>query len=65
MKNQIVCLLLLVSVIFSQTIAPEKLDHYFSYIENNNMGVGSLSVFKNGKEVYVKNLDKKHPRINV
>jgi D-alanyl-D-alanine carboxypeptidase len=49
----------LFQLFFSQTIAPEKLDHYFNYIENNNMGVGSLSVFKNGKEAYVKNLDRK------
>lgn len=61
MKNQIVCLLLLVSsYFFSQTVAPEKLDHYFSDIEKNNIGVGSLSIFKNGKEVYTKNFGQKN-----
>ncbi|MBV8328343.1 serine hydrolase domain-containing protein [Chryseobacterium sp.] len=61
MKHQISLLLLLIShCFFSQTIVPEKLDHYFSYIENNNIGVGSLSVFKNGKEVYTRNFGQKN-----
>ncbi|REC62513.1 serine hydrolase [Chryseobacterium pennae] len=61
MKKQLICLLLLISgYFFSQTIPTEKLDNYFSYIENNNLGVGRLSVFKNGKEVYAKNFGQKN-----
>lgn len=61
MKNPIIFLLILVSsYFFSQTIPAEKLDNYLSYIENNNIGVGSLSVFRNGKEVYAKNFGQKN-----
>ncbi len=61
MNIKITLLLLLISnYFFSQTINPEKLDHYFSYIEKNNLGVGSLSIFKNGKEVYSKNFGQKN-----
>jgi len=61
MNIKITLLLLLISnYLFSQTINPEKLDHYFNYIENNNLGVGSLSIFKNGKEVYSKNFGQKN-----
>lgn len=45
-------LLLLPAVLFSQTIDSAKLDHYFKGIENDNLGIGSLSVFKGGREVY-------------
>ncbi|WP_374462448.1 serine hydrolase [Chryseobacterium sp.] len=61
MKNTVALLLLLISnYIFSQTINPEKLDHYFNYIEKNNLGVGSVSIFKNGKEIYSKNFGQKN-----
>lgn len=61
MKNRIVCLFLLISsYFFSQTVVPEKLDHYFNDIENNNIGIGRLSVFKNGKEVYAKSFGQKN-----
>ncbi|NIF06608.1 beta-lactamase family protein [Chryseobacterium sp. Tr-659] len=61
MKNTIALLLLLISHhLFSQNIDSEKLNNYFNYIENNNLGVGSLSIFKNGKEVYTKNFGQKN-----
>lgn len=61
MKNKAAFILLLVSnFLFSQTINPEKLDDYFNYIEKNNLGVGSLSIFKNGKEIYAKNFGQKN-----
>ncbi|MET0466367.1 MAG: serine hydrolase domain-containing protein [Chitinophagaceae bacterium] len=37
---------------FTQKIAREKLDRLISYIEANNQGVGAVSVFSEGKEVY-------------
>ncbi|AZB10822.1 class A beta-lactamase-related serine hydrolase [Chryseobacterium sp. G0162] len=61
MKTSMAFLVLLVSnYFFSQTIHSEKLDNYFNYIENNNLGVGRLSVFKNGKEVYAKSFGQKN-----
>ncbi|MDN3692386.1 serine hydrolase domain-containing protein [Chryseobacterium tructae] len=61
MKTSIAFLALLISnYFFSQTIHSEKLNNYFNYIENNNLGVGRLSVFKKGKEVYAKSFGQKH-----
>jgi len=37
---------------FPQKIDSGKIDDYINYIENNNGGLGSLSIFKNGQEVY-------------
>ena len=53
MKLKLLALLLLISgPLFSQDINKEKIDNYLNYIENNNGGLGSVSIFKNGKEVY-------------
>lgn len=53
MKLKLFALLSLISInIFSQEINQEKLNNYINYIENNNGGLGSLSIFKDGKEVY-------------
>ena len=53
MKITLLALLLLISGnLFAQTIEKEKIDNYLNYIENNNAGLGSVSIFKNGKEVY-------------
>jgi D-alanyl-D-alanine carboxypeptidase len=38
--------------LFSQEIEKEKFDNYINYIENNNGGIGNVSIFKNGGEVY-------------
>lgn len=38
--------------IFSQNINNQKIDEYISYIENNNRGIGSISIFKDGHEIY-------------
>ncbi|RAJ04213.1 D-alanyl-D-alanine carboxypeptidase [Chitinophaga skermanii] len=46
------CLLLLTANVFSQAIVKEKLDDYLSYIEKNSGGLGNVSIYKNGKEVY-------------
>lgn len=37
---------------YSQQIDREKINNYINYIEDNNGGFGSLSIFKDGKEVY-------------
>lgn len=61
MKNSIAFLFLVISsYYYSQTLHLEKLNDYFTYIENNNLGVGRLSVFKNGKEVYDKSFGQKN-----
>lgn len=53
MKLKLLALLLLLSGnLFSQEIKKEKIDAYINYIENNNGGIGSLSIYKNSKEVY-------------
>lgn len=39
---------------FSQDIHAEKLDDYISYIQKNNLDIGSISVFQKEKEVYFK-----------
>lgn len=38
--------------VFSQNIDIQKIDSFVSHIENNNRGIGSVSIFKDGKEVY-------------
>lgn len=53
MKLKLFALLSLISInIFSQEIDQEKLNNYINYIQNNNGGLGSLSIFKDGKEIY-------------
>jgi D-alanyl-D-alanine carboxypeptidase len=53
MKLKLLACLLLISVnIFSQEIVKEKVDDYLNYIADNNGGIGSLSIYKNGQEVY-------------
>ena len=51
----LVFLLLISGNLFSQEINKEKIDNYLSYIQDNNGGMGSLSIFKDGKEVYNRN----------
>lgn len=48
----VIFLLLLPHTLFSQKIDQQKIDDYINYIENNDGGIGSLSIFKDGKEVY-------------
>ncbi|PBJ10119.1 serine hydrolase [Flavobacterium sp. ACN6] len=53
MKLKLITFLLLsLSNLVSQEINKEKIDNYINYIENNNGGIGSLSIYKDGKEVY-------------
>lgn len=53
MKLKLVTFLLFIAGnLFSQDINKEKLDDYLNYIEANNGGIGSLSIFKDGQEVY-------------
>ena len=44
--------LLVSSSAFSQKIDNKKIDDYINYIETNNRGIGSVSIFKDGQEVY-------------
>jgi D-alanyl-D-alanine carboxypeptidase len=37
---------------FAQQINPEKLNNLINHIEANNQGVGSVSITKDGKEIY-------------
>ncbi len=41
--------------VFAQNIDIQKIDSFVSHIENNNRGIGSVSIFKDGKEVYYRN----------
>nr|WP_314491907.1 serine hydrolase domain-containing protein [uncultured Chryseobacterium sp.] len=53
MKLKLFAFLSIISInLFSQEINLQKLNNYINYIENNNGGLGSLSIFKDGKEVY-------------
>ena len=60
MKLQIVAFILILSGnLFSQEINKTKIDKYLSYIEDNNGGIGSVSIFKNGNEVYNRSFGQK------
>lgn len=37
---------------FAQNIDIQKIDSFVSHIENNDRGIGSVSIFKGGKEIY-------------
>lgn len=53
MKLKLLVFLFLISInLFSQEINKEKIDNYISYLDNNNGGLGSVSIYKNGQEVY-------------
>ncbi|WP_255512115.1 serine hydrolase [Pedobacter sp. MR2016-19] len=61
MKFKLLIISLLISKsIFSQTINIPKVDAYLKYIENNNLGIGSLSIFKEGKEIYSRDFGQKN-----
>ena len=62
MKNKLALLVfaILPTFLFAQNINSEKLDTYFNSIENKNLGIGSLSIFKNGKEVYSRHFGQKN-----
>ncbi len=56
MKTKILLILLLISNnLFSQNIETEKIDNFLTYIKDNNGGIGSISIYKDEKEVYSKN----------
>lgn len=38
--------------IYSQNIHSKSIDKYIDYIQTNNLDIGSISIFKNGKEIY-------------
>ncbi|MEG1679263.1 MAG: serine hydrolase [Stenotrophomonas sp.] len=38
----------------SQAVHEEKLDDFLSHVEDNNGGIGSVSIFKGGREVYAR-----------
>lgn len=38
--------------VFAQNIDVQKIDSFVSHIENSNRGIGSVSIFKDGKEIY-------------
>lgn len=61
MKQTLLILLVLIPThVFSQKSVYQNLDHYLSHVENNNLGVGSVSVYKAGKEVYHKSFGQKN-----
>ena len=53
MKSTIFFLLVLVcSAVYAQKVDSQKIDEFINHIENNNRGIGSVSIFSSGKEVY-------------
>lgn len=60
-KRIITTISLIISAnIFSQTCKYENLNKFLKYIENNNLGVGSVSICKNNKVIYNKNFGQKN-----
>lgn len=60
-KKVILLFLLITSKnVFSQTFNFENLNKYLDYIENNNLGVGSISIFEEDREVYQKSFGQKN-----
>lgn len=45
--------------LYAQNIDTQKIDDFVSHIEDNNRGIGSLSIFKNGKEIYNRSFGQK------
>lgn len=70
MKRLAALLLLLSAFVFpqaaystpasSQGMHEGKLDDFLNYVENNNGGIGSLSIFKGGREVYGRSFGQKN-----
>lgn len=60
MKNILIAFILCVTSIqtYAQNINEKKINEYLNSIEQKNLDVGSLSIFKDGKEVYQKNFGK-------
>jgi len=57
MKSKIIVLTLLLGICLTlnaQSFDNQKLDSLFTIIESNERGMGSISIFQNGKEVYQK-----------
>lgn len=61
MRLTLLCLFILVSSsIYSQKIDKQKIEDYINHIENNNRGIGSVSIFSNGQEVYNRDFGQKY-----
>lgn len=61
MKLKLLAILSIISVhAFAQKVDQEKINNYINYIENNNGGLGSLSIFENGKEVFNRSFGQKN-----
>ncbi|WP_334126721.1 serine hydrolase domain-containing protein [Empedobacter brevis] len=59
--NLITCIFLFSNFYLNaQNIQPEKMNDYIDYIEKNNMGIGCISIFKNGNETYTRNFGNNH-----
>ncbi|WP_444670982.1 serine hydrolase domain-containing protein [Flavobacterium columnare] len=59
-KIFIVLLLIISNNLFAQKINLENLDNYLNHIENNNLGTGRISIFKDGQEIYNKSFGQKN-----
>ena len=61
MRLTILILFILVSSsIYSQKIDKQKIEDYINHIENNNRGIGSISIFSSGQEVYNRDFGQKN-----
>ena len=53
MKKSLIFVIFLISItLHAQTFDKSKMDALFDHIDNNNQGMGSVSLFHNGKEIY-------------
>ncbi|WP_038008375.1 serine hydrolase domain-containing protein [Terrimonas ferruginea] len=46
-------------IVTAQNIDPKKLDQFIDHIEANNQGIGEISIFQKGKEVYKRSFGQK------
>ncbi|PIF44735.1 D-alanyl-D-alanine carboxypeptidase [Chryseobacterium sp. 52] len=52
MKNIILFIILFSIKGYSQNIDKKRIDSLINFVETNNQDIGSISIFKNGKEIY-------------
>jgi len=48
-------ILLIVSGVYGQNLHLDKIDDYITLIEKNNRGIGNLTIYRHGKELYNRN----------
>jgi len=63
MTSRLILLLLFIAATFNsaaQNLHLDKVDAFVTLIENNNRSIGSLTIYKNGKQLYDRNFGQTH-----